>query len=74
MTAPLTRPPSRLTVIILIGLVAVTAAMPFARREDWLGWMALVTIGAVALGLWMLLLWGFARAILQRWRSQSGSE
>jgi ABC-type uncharacterized transport system permease subunit len=57
--------------MILLGIVAVAVAMPFGRREDWLGWTVFLTMAAVAAGLWGLVLCGFARAILQRRRSKS---
>ncbi len=57
--------------MILLGMVAVAVAIPLGRREDSLGWIAFLTMAAVAVGLWALVLWGFARAILQRWRSRS---
>jgi hypothetical protein len=40
MTAPFAPPPSRTTLIILIGLVAAALAAPFARRENAMGWFA----------------------------------
>ena len=73
MTPPLT-PPTRPLAIIVIGTIAVAIAMPFAQRDDWIGWIALATIGAAAVGLWALLICGFTRAIIQWWRDLSDSD
>ncbi len=68
MTAPFAPPPSRSVVIIVVGLVAVAVAIPFGRRDDWAGWVAFLTVAAVAVGCWGLLMRGAMRAILQWWR------
>jgi hypothetical protein len=67
MTAPFAPPPPRPGVMILFGMAAVAAAIPFARRNDWVGWIAFLSVAAVAAGIWGLLAWGVVRAILQ-WR------
>jgi hypothetical protein len=73
MTPPLT-PPTRPLAIVSIGVIAVAIAMPCAERDDWIGWIALATIGAVAVALWGLLICGFTRAIIDWWRNRSQSD
>ena len=56
---------------VLIAMVAVAVAMPFGRREDWIGWLAFLVIAASAIGLWALLIWGFTQEIIEWWRRRS---
>jgi len=74
MTAPFAPPPSRAFVLVTFGLAAVAIAMPFVRRNDWIGWIAFLTFVVVAIGLWMILIWGFARAAIEWWRNRSESD
>ena len=64
MTAPFAPPPPREVYWVVGGMVVFAAAMPFARREDWLGWTALLIVGGLAAGLWGLMI---VRAV-QRFR------
>jgi hypothetical protein len=70
MTAPFAPPPSQLQVIFTVGLIAFAIAMPFVRREDGIGWIAFLASAAFAVGLWVMLLWGMARAILRWWHGE----
>jgi hypothetical protein len=58
VTAPIAPPPSRQFVLLVLGLIAFAIAMPFVRRDDWIGWVALLIMAAVAIGSWILLIWG----------------
>ena len=70
MTAPFAPPPSRPIVAVTLGMVAVAVAMPFARRDDAIGWIAAAVVLGAAVGIWSLLLWGLGRATLQWWRDR----
>lgn len=59
---------------ILIATVAVAIAMPFGRREDWIGWLAFLVMAASAVGLWAILIWGFTQRIIDWWRGRSDSD
>lgn len=73
MTAPFAPPPSRAFWIVIGLMVCVAAVAPFARRDDWLGWVALVVIAAANVVLWGMLMWGFGRAIWRRMRGGQDS-
>lgn len=62
MTAPLAPPPSRLGLSVIMALTCVAAAIPFGRREDWLGWLAFLVVAAAAAWVWGVLLWGLWRS------------
>jgi hypothetical protein len=64
VTAPFAPPPSRSVVAVLAAMLAMMAVLPFARRDDWLGWIAFATIAAANVVLWGLL----ARGLIRRWR------
>lgn len=70
MTAPFATPPSRSMVAFALGGVLVAAVMPFVRREDVLGWIALAVLTSAAIGIWALLLWGAGRGLLRWWRNR----
>jgi len=55
MTAPFSPHPPRIVWLICLGFVAVAVAMPFARRDDLLGWLSLSVVLAFAVILWALL-------------------
>lgn len=65
MTAPFAPPPPRPVIVVLILLGLFVIALPFGRREDWLGWVAFLVIAAVAVTLWGILLWGVVRKIIE---------
>ncbi len=46
------------------GLVAAAIAIPFARRDDWVGRLSFIVLALVAVTLWAILLNGFVRSIL----------
>jgi hypothetical protein len=43
---------------VVVAMLGVVVALPFARREGWAGWVALVMIGAAAVVMWGLILRG----------------
>ena len=62
MTAPFAPPLPWEVKAIVLGSLAVAVAMPFARRNDWVGWIAFTTLAAAAVGIVLL----FIRAV---WRN-----
>jgi hypothetical protein len=62
MTAPLAPQPTRITWAVVFGLIAVVIAIPFGRREDWVGWLAFLNVATVAIGFASLLIWRAAIA------------
>ena len=70
MTAPFAPPPSRPLIAVVVAMLAVAVAMPFARRDDWSGWAAFVTLIAANAVLWGLLI----RGLIRRWREPPASE
>ena len=62
MTAPFAPPPPRSLAIILLCMVVVGLVTPLMRRDDWMGWAAFLTVAAVALGMWGLLILGLLLA------------
>jgi hypothetical protein len=66
VTAPFAPPPSRSVIAVLAAMLAVMAVIPFARREDWLGWIAFGTVIAANVLLWGLLAWG----VVRRWNER----
>jgi hypothetical protein len=70
MTAPFAPPPSRSILAVLASMLAVVVALPFARRDDWTGWVAFLTLVAANVILWGLLGWG----LIRRWREPPPSE
>jgi hypothetical protein len=54
--------------MIVLAIIAVALAMPFGRRDDWLGWVALFTIWGSALFLWATLIVAFVRRIIEWYR------
>lgn len=70
MTAPFAPPPHPVVWTITIGLIAVTVALPFARRDDWLGWLALCTIAGVSILLWAILIVGLLGRIVAWYRDR----
>ena len=73
MTAPMTRPVTWEMVLVLVSMVVVAIALPFARREDWTGRVAFLAIAVSVLGVWGLLIRGLTRAFLTWWRNRSDS-
>lgn len=70
MTAPFAPPPTR--PIVLVGAaIACVIAIPFARRNDWLGWAAFLVIAAAAVALWGMLLRACWRSTVEWWRGKS---
>ena len=58
MTAPFAPPPPWEVKAIVLGSLAVAVAMPFARRNDWVGWIAFTTLAAAAVGIVLLFIRG----------------
>ena len=55
-----------------LGLVSTAIAFPFARRDDWFGWVALLWITSFAIALWAILIFGIARnALVWHWDKPS---
>jgi len=67
MTQPLTNHPSWLPIAALIGVGVVVVAIPFGKRQDWTGTLALIALGAVALGVWGLMLARLAQSLWAWW-------
>jgi hypothetical protein len=59
MTAPFAPPLPWEVKAIVLGLLAFIIATPHARRDDWVGWIALSTLYAVLFGMWAL--------VIRRW-------
>jgi hypothetical protein len=51
--------------------VAVAIVVPFARRDDWLGWAAFAVIVAANVALWGLLPRGLIRVVRKWWLGRS---
>jgi hypothetical protein len=64
VTAPFSPHRSRLLWLVCFGAIAVAVSSPFARREDWLGWLSFAVVAAFAVFLWAILAIGGARAAL----------
>lgn len=67
-------PPSPIVIWVVIGFLVVAVAIPFGRRDDWIGWTAFLAIALAAIGMWVLLIWGWTRAFIEWWRKRSGTE
>lgn len=61
MTAPFAPPPTRRQLLIWFILCAFAIAMPFVRREDWMGTIAFAIVTGCAIGVWAILIYGFVR-------------
>jgi len=70
MTAPFNPHPHPLIWAILIGMIGVAIAMPFVRREDWLGWVSFIAITGFAVFLWVTLIVGFSVRVVEWIRSK----
>jgi hypothetical protein len=53
---------------LLVGVLVLVIAIPFGRREDWIGWLALFAVLACAMGMWALLIRGIVFHTPQWWR------
>ena len=73
MTPPLTAPVPWEAKAISLGLLAFVVAIPYLRRGDWIGWIALSTTAAVAIGIWALLIRGMALNTIRWWRNRSAA-
>jgi len=74
MTPPRTRPITPGLLFVMIGMLATAIAMPFVRREDWIGWIAFGIVAVFAIGLWALLIRGFIRELRARWRDHDSTD
>lgn len=74
MTAPFAPPIARPVLFVLFAMGVMAIAAPFARREDWLGWVAFLAMAVCTLGVWGLLIMGLARAFLESRRKRAESE
>ena len=72
MTAPLNPHPHPLIWAILIGMVGFAIAMPFARREDLLGWISFMAIAGFAIFLWATLIVGLSIRLVEWLRNKRG--
>lgn len=73
MTAPFNPHPHPLIWLIVIGMLGFAIAMPFARREDWLGWISFLAIAGFAVLLWSVLIVGLCIRFLE-WRRSRRNE
>ena len=74
LTPPLTKPDPWEAKAVRLATAATVAAMPFLRRDDWIGWIALLTLGAVFVGTWGLLIRRAVHHAIRRWRDWSASD
>ena len=74
MTAPFAPSPSLIVLAVAAGLMAVGLLMPFARRDDWIGWCAFLATAAFAVWLWGLLLWRAFQGLTEWWSGGSESD
>lgn len=74
MTAPFAPPPSRPMLAVLAATLLLVVAMPFGRREDWLGWAAFAAFIAANVLLWGVLTVRAAGAALDWRRDRHGGE
>lgn len=58
MTVPFAPPPPWEVKAIVLGSLAVAVAMPFARRDYRVGWIAFATLAAAAVGIVLLFVRG----------------
>ncbi|HEV7279247.1 MAG TPA: hypothetical protein VGN57_03460 [Pirellulaceae bacterium] len=70
MTAPFAPPPSRAIIAVAAALLAVAIVLPFARRDDWTGGVAFVTLVAANAVIGGLMVW----RLICRWREPPDSE
>jgi len=68
MTAPFNAHPQPVQWAIILGLPLVALAMPFARRDDWIGWAAFLVIASYAVFLWVVLIVGLSLRFLEWYR------
>ena len=61
MTAPFAPPPSKPVLAVVGAMIVVSIALPFGRRNDWIGTVALVASAAATVVVWGLLIWGLVR-------------
>ncbi len=64
MTAPFSSHPPPLVWLIAIGTISMAIAIPFGRRDDWLGWLAFLWMASFAIALSAILIFGIARNVV----------
>jgi hypothetical protein len=57
---------------IAIAFVLTAVAIPFAKRDDWIGWIARLWIAALAIALSTMLIIGTVRAAIAWYRDKPG--
>ena len=68
MTAPITPSLTWEVKAVLAGMLAFLIAIPFVRREDWVGRLALLALFGCMVDMWILLIRGIALHTLRWWR------
>ena len=72
MTSPFAPPPTRRMIAVLVAMLLLFVAMPFGRRDDWLGWAAFAAFIAANALLWGVLILRAGEALLDWWRNRNG--
>lgn len=70
MTAPFSPHPPPLVWFIVIGILSVPIAMPLGRRNDWLGWLALLWVAGFAIALCAILVFGIVSNVVAWYRTR----
>ncbi len=68
MTAPFNPHLHPVQWTVVLGLPVVALALPFARREDWIGWTACVVLAGYAIFLWGALVVGMSLRLIEWYR------
>jgi hypothetical protein len=56
---------------MLAVCVLFPIALPFGRRDDWIGWIAFSVVAGITIGIWALLIRGMALNKIRWWRDRS---
>jgi membrane associated rhomboid family serine protease len=70
MTPPMTRPVTPIMWAIILAIFLFGAAMPFARNDGMIGWVATSAVIIACVSLWGLLLLGFFRRLRDNSRTK----
>ena len=74
MSAPFAPPPPGEVKAIVLGILAIVVSVPFAKRDDWVGWIAFSTLAASAVSIWVLFIRGVWHNTIRWWRRRSTSD
>jgi hypothetical protein len=72
MAARFSSLPPLLVWFLSIGAFLSAVAIPFGRRNDWLGWIALLLIAFFAICIWAMLIIGITKSVLAWYRDKPG--